>query len=61
LSRDEKWWLGGEEAEVVKEIKYLGVVLDSRGKRQKERKQVVIRGKSAVNSINICAARASRS
>jgi hypothetical protein len=31
LSRDEKWRLVGEEIEVVKEIKYLGVVLDSRG------------------------------
>jgi cobalamin-dependent methionine synthase I len=44
----------GEEIEVVKEIKYVGVVLDSRGKWEKERKQVVIRGKSALNSINIC-------
>jgi hypothetical protein len=34
-SRDEKWWLGGEEIEVVKEIKYLGLVLDSRGKWEK--------------------------
>jgi hypothetical protein len=31
--------LGGEEIEVVKEIKYLGVVLDSRGKWEKERKK----------------------
>jgi hypothetical protein len=31
-SRDEKWQFGGEEIEVAKEIKYLGVVLDSRGK-----------------------------
>jgi hypothetical protein len=30
LSRDEKWRLGGEEIEIVKEIKYLGVVMDSR-------------------------------
>jgi hypothetical protein len=29
LSRDEKWQLGGEE--IVKEIKYLGVVFYSRG------------------------------
>jgi hypothetical protein len=58
LSRDEKWWLGGEEIEVVKEIKYFGVVFDSRGKWDKERKQVVIRGKSALNSINIYLARA---
>jgi hypothetical protein len=58
LSRDEKWRLGGEEIEVVKEIKYLGVVLDSRGKWEKERKQVAIRVKSALNSINICVARA---
>jgi hypothetical protein len=36
--------VGGEEIEVVKEIKYLGVVLDSRGKWDKERKQVAIRG-----------------
>jgi hypothetical protein len=54
LSRDEKWRLGGEEIEVVKEIQYLGVVLDSRGTWDKERKQVEIRGKSALNSINIC-------
>jgi hypothetical protein len=44
LSRDEKWSLGGEE--IVKEIKYLGVVMDSRGTWDKERKQVAIRGKS---------------
>jgi hypothetical protein len=36
LSRDEKWWLGRGEIEVVKEIKYLGVVLNSRGKWEKE-------------------------
>jgi hypothetical protein len=36
--------LGGEEIEIVKEIKYLGVVLDSRGTCDKERKQVAIRG-----------------
>jgi hypothetical protein len=34
------------------------VVLDSRGTWDKERKQVAIRGKSALNSINICVARA---
>jgi hypothetical protein len=39
LSRDEKWRLWGEKTEAVKEIKYLGVVLDSRGKWGKERKQ----------------------
>jgi hypothetical protein len=50
--------VGGEEIEVVKEIKYLGVVLDSRGKWDKERKQVAIWGKSALNSTNICVARA---
>jgi hypothetical protein len=50
--------LGGEEIAVVKEIKYLGMVLDSRGKWEKERKQVAIRGKSALNSFNICIARA---
>jgi hypothetical protein len=59
LSRDEKWRLGGEEIEVVKEIKYLGVVLDSRGTWDEERKQVAIRGKSALYCINICVARAS--
>jgi hypothetical protein len=44
--------VGGEEIEVVKVIKYLGVILDSGGKWEKERKQVVIRGKSALNNIN---------
>jgi hypothetical protein len=34
------------------------VVVDSRGTWDKERKQVTIRGKSALNSINICMARA---
>jgi hypothetical protein len=47
LSRDEIWRLGGEEIEIVKEIQYLGVVIDSRGTWDKERKQVAIRGKSA--------------
>jgi hypothetical protein len=56
LSRDEKWRLEGEEIETVKEIKYLGVVMDSRGTWDKERKQVAIRGKSALNTINICMA-----
>jgi hypothetical protein len=50
--------LGREEIEVVKEIKYLGMVLDSRGTWDKERKQVAIRGKSALKSINMCVARA---
>jgi hypothetical protein len=36
LSRDEKWWLDGKETEIVKEMKYLGVMLDSRGKWDKE-------------------------
>jgi hypothetical protein len=57
-SRDKKWHLGGEEMKVVKEIKYLGVVLYSRGKWEKERKRVAIRGKSALSSINIYVARA---
>jgi hypothetical protein len=39
LSRDEKWRLGGEEIEIVKEIKYLWVVMDSRGTWDEERKQ----------------------
>jgi hypothetical protein len=43
--------------EIVKDIKYLGVMLDSRGKWDKERKQVLIRGKIALSSINICLAR----
>jgi hypothetical protein len=34
------------------------MVLDSRCKLEKERKQVAIRGKLALNSINICTARA---
>jgi hypothetical protein len=54
LSRDEKWSLGGEEIEIVKEIKYLGVVMDSRRTWDKERKQVAIRGKSALNRKKIC-------
>jgi hypothetical protein len=33
-------------------------MLDSRGKWDKERKQVLIRGKIALSSINICLARA---
>jgi hypothetical protein len=58
LSRGKKWQLWGEEIEVVKEVKYVGMILDSRGTWDKERKQVAIRGKSALNSINICVARA---
>jgi hypothetical protein len=57
-SRDEKWRFGEEKIEIVKEIKYLGVVLDSRGTWEKETKQVAIKGKSALNSINIFVARA---
>jgi hypothetical protein len=44
LSKDKKWWLVGEQLEIVKEIKYLGVVLDSGSKEEKERKHMVIRG-----------------
>jgi hypothetical protein len=47
LGRDEKWNLGGEEIKIIKEVKYLGVVMDSRGTWDKERKQVAIRWKSA--------------
>jgi hypothetical protein len=36
--------LGGEEIEVANEIKYLGIILDGRGKWKKENRQVVIRG-----------------
>jgi hypothetical protein len=46
--------LRGEEIEVIKEIKYLGVVLDIGGKLEEERKQVAIKGKLALNSINMC-------
>jgi hypothetical protein len=45
LSRDEKWWLDEEEMEVVKEMKYLHVMLDSRGKWGKKREQVITKGK----------------
>jgi hypothetical protein len=58
LSRDEKWRLGGEEIEIVKEIEYLRVVMDSRGTWDKQRKQVAIRGEWALSSINICMGRA---
>jgi hypothetical protein len=32
LCKNEKWRLGIEEIEVTYKIKYLGVILDSRGK-----------------------------
>jgi hypothetical protein len=48
--------MGGEEIEVANEIKYLGIILDGRGKWEKEKRQVGIRGKIALNSINICLA-----
>jgi hypothetical protein len=53
LSRDDKWWLDGKEIEIVKEIKYLGVMLDSRRKLNKDRKQVLIRGKISLSSIYV--------
>jgi hypothetical protein len=56
-----KWMihLYGERVwNAVKEIKYTGVVMDSRGTWDKERKQVAIRGKSAFHIINISMARA---
>jgi hypothetical protein len=58
LSKYENWKLGGEEIEVAYEIKYVGVILDGRGKWEKEKRQVGIRGKTALNSINMCLARA---
>jgi hypothetical protein len=58
LSKYENWKMGGEEIEVANETKYLGIILDGRGKWEKEKRQVVFRGKTALNSINICLARA---
>jgi hypothetical protein len=58
LSKYENCKLGGEETEVANEIKYLGIILDGRGKREKEKRQVVITGETALNSINMCLARA---
>jgi hypothetical protein len=46
-----------KEIEIVKEIKYLGMMLDSRGKWDRERKQVLFTGKIALSSIIICLAR----
>jgi hypothetical protein len=40
LSKYENWILGGEEIEVANEIKYLGIILDGRGKWEKEMRQV---------------------
>jgi hypothetical protein len=37
LSKYENWKLGGEEIEVANEIKYLDIILDGRGKWEKER------------------------
>jgi hypothetical protein len=59
LSKYENWKLGGEEIEVANEIKYLGIILDDRGKWEKEKRQIRIRGKTTLNSINVCLARAS--
>jgi F0F1-type ATP synthase alpha subunit len=58
LSKYENLKLGGEEIEVANEIKCLGIIVDGRGKWEKEKRQVVIKGKTALNSINICIARA---
>jgi hypothetical protein len=59
LRKDEKWWLDGDEVVVVYEIKYyLGMMLDSRGKWDKERKQVLTMGKIPLSSIHICLERA---
>jgi hypothetical protein len=58
LSKYKNWKLGGEEIEVANEIKYLGIILDGRGKWEKEKRQVGIRGKTALSSINICLATA---
>jgi hypothetical protein len=58
LSKYENWKFGGEVIETANEIKYSGIILDGRGKWEKEKRQVVIRGKTALNSINICVATA---
>jgi hypothetical protein len=34
---EKQWWLGAEKIQVIKEIKYLAVVLTCSGKRNKER------------------------
>jgi hypothetical protein len=46
--------IGGEEIDIANEIKYLGITVDGRGKWEKEKRQVGIRGKTAFNSINVC-------
>jgi hypothetical protein len=58
LSKSEKWRLGTEEIEVTNKVKYLEVILDSREKSGKERKQASIRRKLSLNTINVCLARA---
>jgi hypothetical protein len=45
LSRDEKLWFRGRSDKGSEGNKYLGVVLDIGGKWEKDRKQVVIKGK----------------
>jgi hypothetical protein len=45
--------LDGEEIEVITEMKYLSMMLDRRGKWDKERKQVLTTGKIALTSKNI--------
>jgi hypothetical protein len=47
----------GEETEVKNEIKYLGIMFDSRAKWEKEKKQVWQQGEAALNSINVCLVR----
>jgi hypothetical protein len=49
--------LGGEETELAYEIKYVGIILGGRGKLVKEKREVITRGKTALNSFNICLAR----
>jgi hypothetical protein len=58
LNKYENWKLGGEVIEVANEIRNLGIILDGRGKWEKEKRQVEIRGKTELNSINMCLATA---
>jgi hypothetical protein len=51
---EDKWIMKGEAIEILKEIIYLGVILDSSGKWDKQKKAAQQRGIQALSVIGRC-------
>jgi hypothetical protein len=57
LKKDEKWFVNDYEIEVVNEINYLGVFLESNGGWNRQRRNVGAKGNQTLLAIDKCLAR----